>query len=143
MLRDTLFEQMKMAMKAREAERLSVLRYLLSEIKNVEIDAKHELGDEEVIQLLRKEVKRRKEAIEQYVTAGRDDIVTKEKRELTVIESFLPKMMDREAVEAVVESVVAELGGADFGMVMKAAMQKLQGQADGKLVSELVRSKIL
>jgi uncharacterized protein YqeY len=131
-------EEMKTAMKARDVDRLGVLRYMISEIKNKEIDAKRELIDEEVIDLLRTEVKRRQEAIAQYESGGRADLVTKERAELAVIEGFLPQLMSREAVEAVVSEIVAS-GLTDFGQVMRAAMEQLKGKADGKLVSQVVK----
>ncbi len=141
-LRLDLTEQMKQAMKSKDAAKLSVLRFLLSEIKNVEIDAKHELDDSEVISLLRKEVKRRKEAVEQYKTAGRDDIVTHELSELDVINTFLPAQMTPEAVEQIVVGIIAQSPDQDFGQVMRQVMQVTKGQADGKLVSDIVRSKL-
>lgn len=141
-LRQSLTDQMKQAMKSRDAAKLSVLRFLLSEIKNVEIDAKHELEDQEIIALLRKEVKRRKEAVEQYKTAGRDDIVTHELSELEVINTFLPAQMTPEAVEQIIVDIIAKSPDQDFGQVMRQVMQSTKGQADGKLVSDIVRSKL-
>jgi uncharacterized protein YqeY len=119
-----------------------VLRFLISEIKNREIDAKHELTDDEVIELLRRETKRRTEAIAQYTAGGRVDIVETEKQELAVIEVYLPQLMDAGAVEAIVDQVVTANPGADFGQVMRAAMAQLKGQADGKMVSEAVKKKL-
>lgn len=142
MIRQDIIDQMKMAMKSREAEKLQVLRFLLSEIKNVEIDAKHELNDEEVITLFRKEVKRRKESIEQYKTAKREDIVNKEEAELKVIDTFLPAQMEAQVIEKLVDEILSKTDGADFGQIMKQVMQATKGQADGKMVSNLVRAKL-
>jgi len=133
---------MKQAMKSRDMDKLSVLRFLLSEIKNVEIDAKHELDDNEVIALLRREVKRRKEAVEQYQTAGRDDIVAKELSELTIIDTFLPAQMSAESIEATVMDIISHHPGSDFGQLMKLVMAATHGQADGKQVSQIVRTKL-
>jgi uncharacterized protein len=133
---------MKQAMRDRDVDKLSVLRFLLSEIKNVEIDAKHELSDDEIIALLRKETKRRKEAIEQYKSGGREDIAAKEAIELQLIDTFLPAQMSREAIEKIVSDTVIANPGQDFGQIMRLCMAATKGQADGKLVSELVRSKI-
>jgi uncharacterized protein YqeY len=142
MLRQTIFDQIKQAMKAHQTDKLGVLRFIYSEIKNVEIDAKHELTDNEVIGLLRKEVKRRKEAIDQYRAGGRDDIVSKELAELTIIETFLPAQMSVETIEKIVTDIVAQNQTHDFGQLMKLVMAATQGQADGKLVSQIVRSKL-
>jgi uncharacterized protein YqeY len=133
---------MKQAMKSRQADTLSVLRFLLSEIKNLEIDVKHELSDEEIVALLRKEVKRRKEAVDQYRAGGRDDIVSKELTELTLIETFLPAQMSAEAIEQIVADIIAQNPHHDFGQLMKLIMAATQGQADGKVVSQIVRSKL-
>lgn len=140
MIRQQLYDDMKKAMLARDSERLGVLRFVISEIKNREIDAKHELGDEEVLDLLRRETKRRNEAVIQYTQGGRLDIVETEKRELAIIETYLPALMDKAKVEAVVKEVIAGLSTKDFGQVMRAVMQELKGQADGKLVSEIVKN---
>lgn len=139
MLRQQIMEDMKIAMKAHDSLRLGVIRYIYSEIKNREIDAKHELTDEEVIELLRKEVKRRNEAVEQFKTANRTDLVDQETAELAIMKQYTPQEMDRSAVEAVVRQVIETQPGQNFGQIMKAAMQELKGKADGKLVSEVVK----
>jgi hypothetical protein len=140
MLRQQFADQMKIAMKARDADRLSVLRFVWSEIKNKEIDAKHELDDNEVVDILRREVKRRTESIEQYKQGGRMDIVDKEKSELVVINSFLPQLMSKAQVEEIVKNVLSTLEDRDFGHVMRAVMPEVKGKADGTLVSEVVKS---
>jgi len=142
MIRQQLYDDMKKAMLARDAERLSVLRFLISEIKNKEIDAKHELADEEVIEILRRETKRRSESIVQYTQGGRLDIVETETKELAIIEAYLPTLMSLEAVEAIVDEVLPTLSTVDFGQVMRAVMAKVKGQADGKVVSEAVKRKL-
>lgn len=138
MLRTQLMDEMKSAMKARDADRLGVLRFMISEIKNKEIDTKRELIDEEVIDLLRREVKRRQEAIAQYESGGRDDLVTRERAELSVILAFLPQLMSKEEVETIVREIMAE-GVTDFGQIMRASMERLKGKADGSLVSQVVK----
>jgi len=142
MIRQQLYDDMKKAMLARDSERLGVLRFIISDIKNREIDAKHELSDEEVLELLRRETKRRNEAVIQYTQGGRVDIVETEKKELAIIEAYLPALMGRTAVEAAVQKVLATLPSKDFGQVMRAVMQELKGQADGKMVSEVVKNSL-
>lgn len=142
MLRQAILDQMKQALKARDPDTLSVLRFLLAEIKNKEIDAKHELNDQEVIALLRTEVKRRKEAIDQYRAGNRDDIVSRETAELAIIEAFLPAQMTQAAIETLVDQIIANQPHLNFGQIMKQVMAATKGQADGKLVSDVVRSKL-
>lgn len=142
MIRQQIIDDMKTAMKAHDTLTLGVLRFMLSEIKNREIDAKHELNDEEIIALLRTEVKRRNEAIEQFRQGGRLDLAEQEEKELVIISPFLPAQMDQSNIEAIVTKVVASTESKDFGQVMRLVMQELKGQADGKLVSELVRAKL-
>lgn len=142
MIRTQLIDDMKMAMKAHQTELLGVLRFLISEIKNVEIDAKHELDDTEVVNLFRKEVKRRNDAIAQFKAAGRTDLVTQEETELGFINRYLPQLMDQTQITKIVDDVYAAATTKDFGSLMKAVMQQLKGQADGKLVSDLVRAKL-
>ena len=142
MLRQQISDQMKTAMKNREADRLVVLRFIWSEIKNREIDLKHELNDEEVVDILRREVKRRVESIEQYKQGGRMDIVEKEQAELPVINGFLPQLMSPTEVDEVVQKVLPTLESRDFGQVMRAVMAQVKGKADGKVVSEAVNKAI-
>jgi hypothetical protein len=141
MLRAQIYEDVKQAMKARDAKRLEVVRYLWSEIKNVEIDAKHELVDEEVVTLLRREVKRRNDSIEQFKQGGRQDLVDQETKNVEVIETYLPQLMSREQIGKVVDRIAAS-GVGEFGVVMGKVMAEMKGKADGKLVSEVVREKV-
>lgn len=141
MLRVTIQEQLKAAMKARDTVKLEALRFVWSEIKNREIDKHAELTDEEVIQLLQKEVKNREEAIGQFKQAGRDDLVQSEEAKLTVIKAFLPEQMGRAELEGVVQAVI-DAGVTDFGQVMREVMGKVKGKVDGKLVADVVRQKI-
>lgn len=141
MLRAQIYEELKAAMKAQEKEKLETIRFVWSEIKRVEIDAKHELGDEEVVVLLRKEVKRRKEAVEQMRAGGRSDGVAREEAQLEIINRYLPALLTEEQINQVVEKIVAG-GEREFGAVMKTAMSQLKGKADGALVSQVVKAKL-
>lgn len=142
MIRQQIIDDMKIAMKAQDSVKLGVLRYMLSEIKNKEIDAKHELNDEEVIGLLRTEVKRRNDAVVQFKQGNRMDLAEKEEIELGIINSYLPKMMDSADIESTVTRIIESSDSRDFGQIMKMVMQELGGQADGKTVSEIVRAKL-
>ncbi len=141
-LRTQLTDQLKDAMRARDAQALNALRYLLSLIKNVEIDTKKELTDEEIISQLQKEVKRRRDAIDQFKTAGRQDLVDTEELQLTFLMKFLPKQLTKEEIEVEVRALVAALSQKDMSTAMREIMPKFKGRADGKMVSEIVKSML-
>jgi len=142
MLRQQIADEVVTAMKKHDTVRLGVLRYILSEIKNKEIDLKHELNDDEALEILRREVKRRTEAIEQFKKAGRTDIVENEQSELKIIETFLPQQMSDAEVEQAVDRIYSSCQTIDFGSLMKSVMQELKGKADGKIISQKVRQKL-
>ena len=140
-----LQDEMKTAMKSGEKDRLSVIRMLISEIKKVQIDKKKELSDEEIIQVLQRYAKQRKESIKQYREAGREDLAQKEETELKVVQEFLPKPLSEEEIEKIIEQVIAETGASsmkDMGRVMKSVMEKIKGRADGSVVSSIVKKKL-
>jgi len=137
MLIDQIREDLKTSMKARDSARTDVLRFLLSEVKNVGINEKKELDDGVVTQVIQKLSKQRRDGMDQFKAAGRQDLVDKEAAELAILEGYLPKQLSDADVEAAVRAVVAELGATskkDMGKVMKAALEKLKGGADGKRV---------
>ncbi|MBN2908544.1 GatB/YqeY domain-containing protein [Polycladomyces sp. WAk] len=141
-LLERLNQDMKTAMKNKEKTKLSVIRMLRSEIKNEEIQRQHELSDEEVIEVLMRELKKRKDALQQFEDAGRDDLVQQLREEIAVIEPYLPEQLSEEELRELVREVVQETGAsskADMGKVMKAIMPRVKGRADGKLVNRLVQ----
>ncbi len=143
-LKDQLTEDMKTAMKAKEAGklRLSVIRMAKAAIKNVEIDAKHELNDEETITVLAKEVKQRRDAIEEYAKAGREDIVATLKAEIEVLMPYLPQQLSEDEIRALVSEAITQTGAQgpkDMGKVMGALMPKVKGRSDGKVVNQIVK----
>jgi len=139
-------QDLKAAMKNREAERLSTLRMMKTAIKNREIDKMDALTDEEAIKTLQSLVKQRRDSIEQYQKAGRTELAEKEAAEITVIEEYLPAALDEAAITKIVEETISETGAGsakEMGMVMKAVMAKLAGQTvDGKVVNQIVRAKL-
>ncbi len=140
-----LQEEMKSAMKSGDKERLATIRMLISEIKKVQIDSKKELSDDEIIKILQKYAKQRKDSIEQYKKAGREDLAEKEERELKIVQEFLPKPLSEEEIEKIVEEVIQETGASsmkDMGKVMKVVMEKAQGRAEGSVVSKIVKAKL-
>lgn len=131
---------MTAAMKTRDQKRLDALRYLLSQIKNKEIDTKHELTDEEATKLLQTEAKRRRESIDAYQKGGRKDLEEKERYELSVIEEYLPKQLSDDELQTIIASVKAENPGVEFGTVMKETMKRVTGRADGSRVARILQN---
>jgi uncharacterized protein YqeY len=140
-LKNQLVEDMKTAMRARDSLRLGVIRYLLSEIKNWEID-NGEQPDEGVQKVIAREVKKMKDALEDFRKGGREDIVTEETAKIVIMESYLPQQMSDEEVEAIVKRVVEAATDKNFGMLMKAVMNETKGQADGSRVSAMVKEAL-
>jgi len=138
MLLDTLQNDMKTAMKAGDKARLSTLRLVISAIKYAQVD-NPTLDDGGMTSVLQKEAKKRREAIEAYKAAGRDDSAASEQSELEIIESYLPKMLTEEEVRKEVEGVLATGSFPNFGAAMGAAMGKMKGRADGGVVSKIVK----
>lgn len=141
-LRQQIQEQMKQAMRDKAKVRLESLRFLWSEIKNVEIDAKVELNDEAIQAVITKEVKKRKDAIEQMEAAGRTEMVSEEQSKLAIFMEFMPEQMGREELEEIVNQLIGELVNRSFGEIMGQVMSRVKGKADGKLVQEVVREKL-
>ena len=145
-LKDQIIADMTAAMKAKDAARTSTLRMLKAAITNREKEGGDALTDEDVTKLLRSQMKQRRDSIEQYQKAGRQDLVDKEQAELAVIETYLPQPASPEEIDRAVADAIAETGASsmkDMGAVMKAAMANLAGKnADGKAVSESVKAKL-
>ena len=144
-LREQLNEDIKAAMKAREAEKLAALRLLLSEVKRKEVDERITLDDAGVIGVVEKMLKQRKDSISQFEKAARQDLVDKEKFEVGVLEAYLPQQLSQAEIEAIVGEAVAATGAktaADMGKVMGIVKPKLAGRADMGKVSGLVKAKL-
>ena len=134
----TLQDEMKVAMKVRDQSRLDALRLMVSAIRYVEVDNPN-LNDEQVVEVLKKEAKKRREAIEAYKAAGRQESVEKEQYELTLIESYLPKTMPEEEVRVKVKEALESAKPENFGMAMNAAMKAVGKDAEGGTVSKIVK----
>lgn len=145
-LKDQLMVDIKAAMIAKDSIKLGALRFLHAAIKQKEIDSRpNPLTADDVMAVLKKLVKQRKESIEQFKGAGRTDLVEQETAELKVMEVYLPTQMTREQIEQIVIEVIAETGAKtvkDMGTVMKAVQAKTAGSADGKTISEVIKSKL-
>ncbi|HEX7259905.1 MAG TPA: GatB/YqeY domain-containing protein [Candidatus Saccharimonadia bacterium] len=144
-LRDTINQNLTASMKEGDALHTGVLRMLKSSLQMEQIKLGHELTEAEVLKVLQREAKQRKEAIIQYEQGGRDDLVAGENQELEIIEAYLPKQMDDAELEAVVKAVISETGAKDItqlGVVMSAVMQRTEGRADGAKVAQYVRQSL-
>ena len=145
-IREKLTADVKAAMIAKDSVKLGALRMLQSAIKNREIEVRPEaISTDDVMSVIKKLVKQRKESIDQFGTAGRQDLVDQETAELKILEVYLPAAMGREQTEALVVEVIAALGAKtvkDMGPVMKEVVARSQGTADNKIVSELIKAKL-
>jgi len=144
-LKDRITDDMKTAMRAKEAPRLLTIRGLLAAIKQREVDERIVLDDAAVVAIVDKLVKQRKDSIEQFTAGGRQDLVDKEKAELQVLESYLPVRLGADEIAAEVAALVAETGAssaADMGKVMAAAKARLAGRAEMALVSTAVKAAL-
>lgn len=146
-LLDRLNEDLKAAMRNKDKVRLRTLRSLRAALKNKEIDQRQDgaetlLSEQDQLAVLRKQVNQRKDSIEQYEEAGRDDLVTKEQEELAVLEEYMPDQLSDEALEEKLQSIIDDVGAesmADMGAVMGRAMDALRGKVDGGRVQRMVK----
>lgn len=134
---------MRTSMKAQDVARRDTLRFALAAIHNDEVTRRRELTDDEVVQVLGKQAKMRRESIEAFEKGGRAELVAKEKAELAILEAYLPQQMGRDEIAALARAAIAETGAAspaDQGKVMQKLMPQVRGKAEGKLVAEVVGS---
>ena len=145
-LREQIVKDLTAAMKAQDANKLSTLRMVKAAMMNRQIEKGSELDDDDMQKLLRSLVKQRRDSIEQYEKAGRQELVDKEKAEIDVIEIYLPQAASQDEIEQAVAAAIAETGATsmkDMGKVMKSAQAALAGKnADGRLISEVVKAKL-
>jgi len=142
---EQIFADLKAAMKAREKERVGVLRMVRADLQNAQIAAGHDLSDDEAVAVLTRAVKQRREAASQYRSGGAEGRAAAEEAEIAMIEPYLPAQLSEEEVVALIDAALAELDEAartNLGKVMKAVMPKVAGRADGKQVNALVRQRL-
>ncbi len=150
MLQKKINDDVKQAMKSKEEIRLTTLRMLLASLHNKEIEKKGKkleptLSEEEVIEVLSREAKKRRESIDAYTKGARDDLVKKESEELKIIKSYLPEQLSEEEVEKIVIEAIKRIdakGQKDFGRVMGEAIKELKGKAEASLISEIIKHKL-
>ena len=146
MLLDKLESNLKDAQLSRDEIKVSTLRLLLSEIHNVEIQKGQGLSDEDIISVIQREVKKRKEAVEGFRSGGREEQAQKEENEAKILENYLPAQLTNEELTDIVSGVIKELGASgisDMGKVMGVVMEKVAGKADGGRVSAMVKEKLV
>jgi uncharacterized protein YqeY len=143
--KENLSRELGRSMKAGEKIKVSTIRMILSEIKNAEIAKRGELDDDELLSVLAREAKKRKEAIEEFKKGNRQDLVDRETEELGIIEDYLPDQLSEDELRGIISKTIDEVGASspgDLGKVMGSVMPKLRGRADGKLVNEIVRDAL-
>lgn len=141
-LSERLNEDMKQAMKSQDKFKLSTIRLIRATIKNLEIDLKRTLNDNEVLDILSREIKQRKDALQEFEKAGREDLADKSRAEAEIIAEYLPQQLTEEEIKVIVQQTIQETGAsskADMGKIMSALMPKVKGRADGKLVNQAVQ----
>ena len=140
-----LTEDMKQAMKAQEKLKLGTIRMIISQLKNAKIDSGKDLTPDDELQILMNAAKKRKEAIEAYQAANRQDLLEKEQQELEIIQQYLPEQMSGEEINKKIDEIIESTGASslkDLGRVMSEAMKALKGRAEGKKVQQIVREKL-
>lgn len=145
-LKARIQEDVKNAMRAHERERLAVLRLVSAAIKQKEVDERIELDDAQVLAVLDKMVKQRRESLEQYRGAGREDLAAQEAFELDLIQTYLPEPLGEDELAALIRATIAEVGASgirDMGAVMNALREQVQGRADMKAVSQAVKNQLM
>jgi uncharacterized protein YqeY len=144
-LKSRIQEDVKSAMRAHQREQLATLRLVTAAIKQIEVDERIELNDEQVLAVLDKMVKQRRESLEQYEKAGREDLAVVERFELDLIQDYLPEQLGEEELAALIQSAISESGASsirDMGSVMNALRSQVQGRADMKAVSQAVKTQL-
>jgi uncharacterized protein YqeY len=142
-LNERINEDMKLAMKSQDKFKLTVIRTARSAIKNVEIDTRKELSDAEIIDILNREIKMRRDALQEFEAAGRQDLAEPLTQEIEILLAYVPKQLSEQELTEIIQAVIAEVGAtskADVGKVMPKLMPKVKGVADGRLVNQLVQN---
>lgn len=145
MLIEKLQEDLKQAQLARDEIKVSTLRLLLSEIKNAQIQKGNELVDADIVSVIQKEAKKRRESIESFKSGSREDLAQKEEAELNILQAYLPAQMTTEELTKLVTEAITETGAAglqDMGKIMSAVMGRVAGRADGSTISQLVKERL-
>ncbi|HDN80772.1 MAG TPA: GatB/YqeY domain-containing protein [Chloroflexi bacterium] len=141
-IKEKIDQDLKEAMKQKDEHRKTALRMLKTAIRRAEVEKMRELTDEEVIAVIASEAKKHRQSIEEFAKGGREDLVEQEKRELAILESYLPKPLTESEIEEAARQAIEEVGATDprqVGQVMRVLMPRVRGRADGRLVNKIVR----
>ncbi len=141
-LKDRLKNDLKEAMKAKDTIKRDTIRFLMSALKQVEVDERKELSDEDIIKIIQKSAKQREDSMEQYKNANREDLYQKELNELNILKSYLPKQLDDDELKAIIKHIIKKTGATslkDIGKVMGLAIKECEGRADGKRINTIVK----
>ena len=144
-LKQKLQEDLKSSMKNKDAIKKSVITLIRSSIKQYEVDNRVELQDDEIVDLIAKQLKQTRDSREEFAKAGRDDLVSKAEAEIEVLKEYLPQQLSEEELNEIVISTISEVGATsmkDMKKIMTSIMPKVKGRADGKLINELVKKKL-
>lgn len=144
MLKSQIEQQIKEALKAGNRQLVETLRFLISAVKNAEIDLKRDATDEDVVMVVQKQVKQHRESIEAYKSAGRNDLFQAEQAQLEILQGFLPKPLSEEELKVIVQEVISSLPEEEknFGKIMGTVMGKVKGRAGGDMVSKIVKENL-
>ncbi len=144
-LKDQLAEDLKTAMKNKELTRKNVITMIRSSVKQIEVDERKDLSDDDVLQIIMKQVKQGNDALESFQSGGREDLVEQTKEEISLLESYLPTPLTEEELLQLIQKAIDETGAdsmKEMGVVMNKVMADCKGKADGKVVSQMVRQKL-
>ena len=144
-MRNQILEDLKTAMKNQDKERLSVIRMVKGSIQMAELNKKHELSDEEVIDVITKEIKSRKDSISEFEKGGREDLIEKTQSEIDILKEYLPKQITETEINQIIDKVFDEVkpeSSKDMGKIMKVLTPQVKGKADMGLISKIVKEKI-
>lgn len=145
MLKEKLLEDMKVSMRDKNIIRKNVIQMVRAAILQVEKDKQIELNDDQILEIIAKESKKRKDSLPDYEKSGREDLINEIKSEIDILAEYLPKPLSKEEIEKVVEEIIVSTGASsmkDMGMVMKEAKAKIGPAADGRLINEIVKEKL-
>ena len=144
-LKEKLQEDLKFSMKNKDTVKKSVITLIRAAVKQYEVDNRVELGDEEIIDIISKQLKQRSDALEEFAKANREDLVNETEAEIKVIKEYLPQQLSEEELNEIVKSTISEVGATsmkDMGKIMSAIKPKTKGRADGKLINKLVKANL-
>lgn len=144
-LKERLANDLKEAMKTKDQLRKDVITMIRSDIKQIEVDKRIELGDDGIIEIVSRQVKQRRDALEEFQKGGREDLVEQTQQELKILMEYLPEQLSEAEIERIVGETIDEVGASsikEMGKVMAAVMPKLKGRADGKIVNQIVKQRL-